>query len=111
MEKGILGKEGEMAFRRSGRALDRLLTRYPRLRVAARKVLVTELERPQTVPLALTGKWVAWTEDGRRIVASGKSAKEARDAAVKVGVRNPVCEWIPKAEELRSVNREATPQP
>jgi hypothetical protein len=62
-------------------------------------------ERPEMVPVEYTGKWVAWTPDGRKIVGSGDTAKEAKIAAEKAGVRNGVFEWIPKQEELRSVTR------
>lgn len=100
-----------MPFRRGRGSLDRLLRRHPALRAAVGRVLSKKLERPETVPFELTGKWVAWTADGLRIVAHGETATAARDAALLAGVRDPVCEWIPRAEELRSLPREVTPQP
>jgi hypothetical protein len=48
---------------------------------------------------------VAWTPDGRTIVAAGDSAREALSAAGERGVRDALCEWIPAREELRSVPR------
>ena len=63
------------------------------------------LARPQMVPLAYTGKWIAWTPDGLRIVAAGDSPGEALDAAAAAGVPEAMCAWIPPKEELRSIPR------
>jgi hypothetical protein len=60
-------------------------------------------QRPEIVSLEFTGKWVAWTSDGRKIVGAGDTASEARIAAEKAGVHNGLFEWIPKQEELRSM--------
>ena len=62
-------------------------------------------KRPETVSLEFTGKWVAWTPDGRKIVGAGNTAKEAKETAEKEGIFNGVFEWIPKQEELRSMTR------
>lgn len=37
--------------------------------------------RPEAVPHELAGKWIAWSDDGYTIVASGDSPKSVRDAA------------------------------
>jgi len=41
--------------------------------------------RPQTIPRAYAGKWIAWSQDGMRIVAVGESFDDCEQAAVKAG--------------------------
>ena len=41
--------------------------------------------RPQTIPLAYAGKWLAWSEDGLRIVAVGETFEDCERAAVEAG--------------------------
>ncbi len=57
--------------------------------------------RPQTVPSECTGRWVAWSPDGLRIVAAGDGPGQARAAALAVGVPDSLLEWIPPRDELR----------
>jgi hypothetical protein len=45
----------------------------------------TGARRPQVVPLEHAGKWVAWSSDGLRIVASGVSFSTCERAAVAAG--------------------------
>ena len=45
----------------------------------------TKAGRPQTVSLEYAGKWVAWSPDGLRIVASGVSFATCERAAVAAG--------------------------
>lgn len=50
---------------------------------------------PQSVPLELAGRWLAWSADGYRIIASGKTLKEVEDAAAAVGEDDPIFEVAP----------------
>lgn len=52
------------------------------------------------VPRVYGGKWVAWTKNGKRIVAAGKTPEEARAAARRAGVSAVAYEWVPPADEL-----------
>lgn len=63
---------------------------------------------PQLVPGQFAGKWVAWTPDGLRILASGDTPEEARNAANRRGIGIDVnwapsfgvaLEWVPAANE------------
>src|SRR5258708_24068048 len=89
------------------RTLRSILNKYSRLHAIARarRARKVRLLRPQIVPLEYTGKWVAWTPDGRTIVAVGESAKAAKAAAEERGVRGALCEWIPTRDEVSSVPR------
>jgi hypothetical protein len=37
------------------------------------------------VPREYAGKWVAWSEDGRRVIAVGDSFESCEQAAIKAG--------------------------
>lgn len=41
------------------------------------------------------GKWVALTEDEKKVVSSGKSARETLEKAKKEGHRNPILFKVP----------------
>ncbi|MDP3052096.1 MAG: DUF5678 domain-containing protein [bacterium] len=41
------------------------------------------------------GKWIALTEDEKKVVSSGKSAKEVLEKAKKEGVKNPILFKMP----------------
>lgn len=41
------------------------------------------------------GKWVALSEDEKRVVSSGKSAKEAPEKAEKKGLESPILFKVP----------------
>src|SRR4051812_42760816 len=97
-----------MALRRSGESLAGLIKRYRLFRAIGRRISGKRIPRPQAVPIELAGKWIAWSADGRTIVASGDSPRAARDAARALGVANPRCEWVPKQEQLRSTPRKVT---
>ena len=43
------------------------------------------------------GKWVGLTEDEKKVISSGKSAKETLDKAKKEGYKNPILFKIPIA--------------
>jgi len=43
------------------------------------------VERPETIPLAYAGKWLAWSGDGLRILAVGDSFEDCERAAQAAG--------------------------
>lgn len=53
-------------------------------------------ERP-IVPRKYAGKWIAWSSDGMRIVASGDTLDEVQRAAKVAREQNAGFEWIPPA--------------
>lgn len=62
----------------------------------------SELPPLARLRLEYAGQWVAWSEDGRRIVAAGDEYETARAAARQAGVERPICEWLPPLDEARS---------
>jgi len=44
------------------------------------------------------GKWLAWSEDEKRIIAVGDTAEEVRSAAVGSGYPRFIYDWVPPAE-------------
>jgi hypothetical protein len=81
--------------------LARLRVLHARDRFFARPTEETPLRRPQEVPAAMAGKYVAWSSDGLVILGAGDTVEEARGHAA--GHPHPIIEWIPPAEELRAV--------
>lgn len=51
----------------------------------------------QTVPIEYSGKWVAWSHDNLRIVASGNTYDEVRAAATALGEPKAYLEKVPAA--------------
>jgi hypothetical protein len=49
-------------------------------------------EIPETIPLALAGRWVAWSGDGLRIIGSGATLLDAEEAAANAGETEPIFE-------------------
>lgn len=47
------------------------------------------LVTPPLVPLEYCGKWIAWDHDRTKIVGSGQTLSEARDAANHAGEARP----------------------
>lgn len=47
-------------------------------------------QQPPSVPLEYAGRWIAWDHDGMRIVATGRTFAEAREAAIKAGEPDPL---------------------
>ena len=45
---------------------------------------------PESLPLSLAGRWVAWSADGMRIVASAVTSDEALDLAHEAGEPEPI---------------------
>jgi hypothetical protein len=52
-------------------------------------------EEPETLPLTLAGKWVAWSSDGMRIVAAAETSIEAEQLAIDSGEPEPILERHP----------------
>jgi hypothetical protein len=50
------------------------------------------------VPIEYAGKWIAWSKDGTRIVASGRTVQEVVDAAAAAGEADPIFNKVPKAD-------------
>jgi hypothetical protein len=50
---------------------------------------------PQSMPIELAGRWVAWSADGLRIIGSGKTLEEAEAAASAAGEPDPIFEVAP----------------
>ena len=63
---------------------------------------LSELPVQARLRLEHAGRWVAWTEDGRRIVAAADDYEAVRHAARRAGVERAVCEWLPPLDEARS---------
>jgi hypothetical protein len=59
------------------------------------------VRRRQTVPMELTGKWIAWSADFMRILGHGETIQEARASAGNLP--GLVIAFIPPAEQLRPV--------
>ena len=57
-----------------------------------------ELPVPQTVPVELGGKWLAWSADGLRIIAHGDSFSECKEEAKKAGEADPCYEKTPRPD-------------
>jgi hypothetical protein len=54
-----------------------------------------QLPDRQVVGPEYSGKWIAWDDDGLRIVASGQSYEEARERAIASGTQFPGLEFVP----------------
>jgi hypothetical protein len=50
------------------------------------------------VPLEYAGLWIAWNQEGTRIVASGRTIDEAAESAAAAGETRPVFSKGPKAD-------------
>ena len=61
-----------------------------------------ELPAQARLRLEYAGRWVAWSEDGRRIAAAGDEYESVRAAARRVGVERAICEWLPPLDQARS---------
>ena len=50
-----------------------------------------DLDRePDTLPLSLVGKWVAWSSDGMKIMASAETREESERLAIEAGEPDPI---------------------
>jgi hypothetical protein len=66
------------------------------------ELTVPELPTQARLRLEHAGQWVAWSEDGREIVAAGDEYQTVRAAARRAGVERAICEWLPPLDEARS---------
>ena len=57
------------------------------------------LMRPETIPAELTGKFLAWSADGLKILGSGGTSREALAAAGDGP--DLILEWVPPMAGLR----------
>lgn len=56
-----------------------------------------KLPVPETVPVELGGKWLAWSADGLRIITHGDSFLECKEKANEAGETDPCFERTPRA--------------
>ncbi len=59
---------------------------------SGRRVEADQSKVPQSMPMELAGRWVAWSSDGLRIIGSGKTLEEAEAAACAAGEEDPIFE-------------------
>jgi hypothetical protein len=57
-----------------------------------------QLPDRQVVGQEYSGKWVAWDDEGIRIVASGRTYEETREQALASGVQLPGLEFVPPSD-------------
>lgn len=57
--------------------------------------------RPQTVPFTFAGQWIAWSPDGRKIIAVERTFAECEATAVRAGYKawNVMIERVPETRE------------
>ena len=64
-------------------------------------ILRPEADRVPEVPSpSLVGKWVAWSSDALRIVASAESREEAERLAIEAGELDPILDYRSKCRYL-----------
>lgn len=51
-----------------------------------------------TVPREYAGKWIAWTHDLTKIIASGDSFPEVLESAKRHGEADPIIDKVPRAD-------------
>mgnify|MGYP007077424180 CR=1 FL=1 len=54
--------------------------------------------RAQVIPKKYAGKWIAWDHGNKKIVASGKTFKDAHAAALKAGEEKPWLDKVPQPD-------------
>jgi len=80
---------------------ERLASREPTRRPMATEVKPqandagSPSQEPEILPLSLVGKWVAWSSDGMRIVASAVTSEEAERLAIAAGEPEPILQPHP----------------
>jgi hypothetical protein len=89
------------------RAFPVILTKLARLEVlpmdfSRNRIDAHPARRSQpTVPRELSGKWVAWDRDQTRIIGSGDTFEEAKEAAVAAGESAIFMARVPARHRLR----------
>ena len=58
----------------------------------------TQQPEPETVGAQYGGKWIAWDDDGLKIVASGDTLEQVREQARSAGVKLPALEFVPPSD-------------
>ncbi|MCI0334560.1 MAG: DUF5678 domain-containing protein [Planctomycetes bacterium] len=53
---------------------------------------------PELVGAEYGGKWIAWDDDGLKIVASGETLEQVREQAQSAGVKLPGLEFVPPSD-------------
>jgi hypothetical protein len=48
---------------------------------------------PEILPMSLVGKWVAWSSDGMKILASAATSEEAESVAIDAGEPEPILQY------------------
>jgi hypothetical protein len=61
-------------------------------------------KEPPLVPRKYSGLWIAWDRKQERILGSGRTFAEAKQAALEAGEPNPLLAKVPKAD-IRFVGR------
>lgn len=51
------------------------------------------------VPSEYAGKWIAWDHAHTRIIASGRTFRQARRKALQAGENDPLMDKVPSATE------------
>ncbi len=54
--------------------------------------------QPPAVPIEYCGKWIAWDFEETKIIASGRSYAETKEAAQATGENRPVLVKAPQAD-------------
>jgi hypothetical protein len=60
-----------------------------------RSAEIDTIDEPQSMPMELAGRWVAWSADGLRIIGSGKTLEEAEAVASAAGEHDAIFEIAP----------------
>lgn len=50
------------------------------------------------IPKEYAGKWIAWDREQKRIIASGRTFAEVRQAAMELGEPEPLMDKVPAAD-------------
>jgi hypothetical protein len=50
------------------------------------------------VPKEYAGQWIAWDQAHTRIIASGRTFEEVRNAAIAAGESDPLMDMVPSAK-------------
>jgi hypothetical protein len=58
----------------------------------------TSQGEPESVDAQYGGKWIAWDDQGVKIVASGSTLQEVREKARVAGVKLPALEFVPRSD-------------
>jgi hypothetical protein len=50
----------------------------------------------ESYPASFAGKWIAWSPDGRRVVASDTTLRRVRARALRAGYAEVILERVPR---------------